>query len=157
MQRAARVLELLGQRLPLRPRPDAPAVHAEVVGAELERLGWGAGEILQAADVLVFQESEQIRVLAAVGHRVEVQERRLMLRTEVAQADADSSRAARSAAHRDRPSRRAVALHGLVVRLGARLPKPHIVRVRIQHDDPQARLHQQLLQQHAERVGLPRT
>ena len=81
MQARRRVLELLGQRLALGPRPDAPAVHAEVVGAELERLGWGAGEILQAADVLVFHKSEQIRVLAAVGHRVEAQERRLVLRT----------------------------------------------------------------------------
>ena len=80
-----------------------------------------------------------------------------MLRTEVAQADADWSRAARSAAHGDRLRRRPVALHGLVVGLGARLPKPHVVRVRIEHDDPQAGLHQQLLQQHAERVGLPRT
>ena len=134
------------------PQRSTPRLWARSLSAS----AWERARSSTLTDVLVLHEREQVRVLAAVGHGVETQQGCLVLRTEVAQADADRVVAARSAAHGDRPRRRAVALDGLVVSARPRLPEPHVVGVGVEHDDPQLGLHQQLLQQHAERVRLPR-
>ena len=113
-------------------------------------------DVGQAADALVLEQRGQLRVLLAVGERVEPQQRRLLLRAELAEAHADRRR------RRSTPLRTATepatgreALRPRSRRRSARgSPEPDVVRVRVEHDDPQARLHQELLEQHAERVGL---
>ena len=80
--------------------PDLPAVDTEVARSELQ----GVGRLLEvgkAANALVLDQGGQLRVLLAVGQRIEPQQRGLLRRIQVAEADTDAARAARTAANLD--------------------------------------------------------
>ena len=146
--RSGRIFQLRDQRLALGPRPDAPAVDAQVACAELQGVGRDASEVLDAADTLVLDERGQLPILLVVHQRVEPQRRGLLRGTQLAETHADARRAAGAAAHGDRVGHRSVALDRVRILPVARLSKAHVVRVGIKHDYALARLHPQLLEQH---------
>ncbi len=152
--RAVGVLQAGRQRVPLRAGPDAPSVDAQVVAAQLERLGLDTRQVREAADPLVLDQGRQLGVLLAIGQRVEAQQGGLLRRAQLAEADPDGVGAVGAAPDRDRLRHRAEALGRLGVGAGPGLGQADVVGVRVQHHDAQARLHQEALEQDAERVGL---
>ena len=102
-------------------------------------------------------QGDQQVVLAPVDERVELEDRGLRLGAEVVEPDPQESRSGRWC--------RAEHLHvGLVdalafVGLGTvdRRTQPDEVAVRVEYDDRQVGVDEQLFEEHAERVGLPRS
>ena len=127
------------------------AIDPEVARTQLQVLGRRLGEVLEAADRVVLEEIEELSVLRAVHKRVETQQSGLVGGAQIAEADPDGVGTAGAAPDLNRCRGVAVALV-----VDPRLTEAHVVRVRVEHDDPQVGLHQQALEQHAEGVGLAR-
>src|SRR5262245_25143341 len=72
------------------PGPHGPAVHAEVAGSQLERVGARALEVGEAADAPVLDEPDQLGVLLPVADRVELEHGRLVGGAQLAEAHAEA-------------------------------------------------------------------
>src|SRR5215213_7739181 len=151
MTRATRAHELVQQRLALRSGPYAKAIDPEVACPQLQVLGRRLGQVLQTADRVVLEQSQQLCVLHTVHDRIQAQQAGLLDGAEIAEADPYGVHAAGAASDVYRCRSVAVALV-----VSARLAEAHIVRVGVEHDDPQVGFHQQALEQHAEGVSLAR-
>jgi hypothetical protein len=118
---------------------------------QLQILGRRLGEILETANRLVLDERQEFSVLRTVAQRVEAQQGGLVDGAQIAEPDPYGVRTAGGASDLHRCRSVAVALV-----VNARLAKAHVVRVGVEHDDPQFGLHQQALEQHAQGIGLAR-
>jgi hypothetical protein len=117
---------------------------------QLPRAGVGA---LESA----LEQIDERAVLVAVADRVEAQYRGLFLCVTVGEAHVEPLRPYRRAsAHDDPGCRLSIAgRHGIVDAV-PRVVKPDEVRVRVEDDDAKRRLEQELLEDRAEGVRLPR-
>ena len=147
-------------------RPDRPAVDAEVAEAGTERpplrlrsLQQPLGDLAArrgAALEALLDEVHEDAVLLPVADRVEPQDRRLLLRLEVGEADMEPFGARRAAAADDDALGRApVAVRNVAVHAVAKRADADEVGVRVEDDDPERRLEEKLLEHRAERVALP--
>src|SRR5215216_776279 len=98
----ARVLELLRKRAAVGTGPDAPAVDAEVVRSQPERIGGLSLHVGERAHALVLDRGRELRILLAVHQGIEAKGRRLLLRAQLAEPHPYPVLAGDAAAHRHR-------------------------------------------------------
>ena len=131
-------------------RLDVRARRAEQPLRQLDR---ARGGVLEPA----LQHVDQGAVFLAIVDRVEPEHGGLLLRVTVGEADMEPLCAGRGAAAHDQPGgRSSVTVREGLLDVLPHLPEPDEIRVRVEDDDAKRRLEQKLLEDRAERVGLPR-
>ena len=108
-------------------------------------------EPLEGQGLAAVRERRELGVFLTVGHRVEAEHGRLGRRLELREQERE---AVAGAPHGQRAGRLQVACRVGGVCVRPHLPKPREVGIRVEHDEPQVGLEQQLLEHDAERVRL---
>ena len=150
--------QLRQHRRPIGAGPDTPAVEAEVPGAADQPPARAAValqllELLEGQRLAAVRERCQLRVLLAVADGVEAERRCLRRRVELREPQRE---AVVRPPHGQRACGPRVAVSVVAVGIRPQLPEPGEVGVRIEDDDLQVSVQQQLLEHDAERVGLAR-
>ena len=145
-----RVVDLVRKRSAPGAGPDAQPVESEVAGAQLQRLGRGGRQVLDAGDRFVLDQIQQFARTRSDRPPGPGAGAPPMRRAEITEADLDRILSIRSTEHADALGSRRVALRRSPASIRARLTEADVVGVRIEHDEAKSRLHQQLLEQDAE-------
>ena len=154
------IMDRVEDRTRLAGGPDRVAVHAQVADPQPEAPSLApvtAGQRLQRDRVRVREQGGQRGVFLPVGDRIQAERSRLDRRVDLGRVDPQPALSRRSRGiDRDPPGRVGVTSRLRRVGIRAHLAQAHEIGVRIEDDQAQVRLAQQPLEDHAERVGLPR-
>ncbi len=131
-------------------------MHADVRRSQHEPLGLlvAVRERLEGLRGGGLGDGRELRVLVAVGDRVEAQKRGLLRGRQLPEMEAEPRIVVRAAPHDYRAGTLLVARGRRGIGIGPALGQVNVVRVGIENHHAQTRLRQEALEQDAERVGL---